>query len=485
MSRAAARRIKELEAEVAQCRAALAEKDRLIVELIAQVKALQDKVNDLVERLRQNSQNSSKPPSTDGPDAPARRKRPPSGRPPGGQPGHRGHHRQLLPVEQVNEVRELIPATCPRCQRKLGGRDPAPLRVQTTELLPIKPYVTEWQQHRLVCECGEAVTEPLPAEAKLGFGPRLVAMMGLLTGCYRLSKRDAVSLLSDVTGVVLSTGGLSGSEERVSEAVAQPVQEAKAWVQRQPSAHMDETGWFQKCKRAWLWVMTHGAVAVFLVNWRRSQAVAKDLLGQFTGVVVSDRAKAYNIVSGKRHQFCWAHLLRDFEAMAQRKGECHRIGAQLLEQGREVLHRYHQVRDGTLDPGWFHTYMAMARRQIGALLLEGIKCAGHKTAATCREMLRREDSLWTFVHHQGVEPTNNAAERALRRGVLWRRGSFGTQSERGSRFAERILTVVASLKLQRRNVLEYLTEAVTRHQRGLPPPTLLPVSPPQTAAVAA
>ena len=184
--------------------------------------------------------------------------------------------------------------------------------------------------------------------------------------------------------------------------------------------------------------------------------------------------KAYNYLGSKLRQFCWAHLLRDFQAMVDRGGECQRIGSQLLQVGRDVIHYWHRIRDGTITPEWYRAQMAICRRQINALLLEGLQCAGPKTYATCKELLLAEDSLWTFVHHPGVEPTNNRAERALRRGVLWRKTSFGTQSDRGSRFVERMLTTVVTLRQQKRNILEFLTQAVLAHQQNLPPPSLLP-----------
>jgi transposase len=235
---------------------------------------------------------------------------------------------------------------------------------------------------------------------------------------------------------------------------------------------VDETGWFEGFKRSWLWVAVTTTVTVFLVAKHRSYEAAKTLLGSFAGVVVSDRAKAY--LPLKLRQLCWAHLLRDFEAMVERGGACAQVGGLLVAAAQALFHIWHNARDGTYSQSYYRARMTLLRKQVHQHLQQGVEQAGPKTAATCQELLGLEPYLWTFVTHPEVEPTNNAAERAERGAVLWRKGSFGTQSDRGSRFVERMLTVVMTLRQQRRNVLEFLTEALSSHRAGLPAPSLLP-----------
>ncbi|RPJ18356.1 MAG: IS66 family transposase [Chloroflexi bacterium] len=222
----------------------------------------------------------------------------------------------------------------------------------------------------------------------------------------------------------------------------------------QPAADADETGWREGQQRAWLWTAVTTGVTVFVVRLSRSAKVAQELLGeQFWGWLVTDRWSAYTWYPTWRRQLCWAQLLRDIEAMIQRGGRSAEIGEALQAQTRPMFHWWHRVRDGTLTHASFKTYMQPIRREVERLLEAGQTCGAPKTAGTCRQILKRRQALWTFVHHEGVEPTNNTAERAIRPGILWRKGSCGTQSVDGSRFVEALMTVVTTLKQQHRNVL--------------------------------
>jgi transposase len=246
-------------------------------------------------------------------------------------------------------------------------------------------------------------------------------------------------------------------------------------VQAQPVAYLDETGWREGQQRAWLWTAVTAWVTVFVVRRSRSSKVAQELLGERCwGWLVTDRWSAYTWYPGWRRQLCWAHLLRDIEAMIDRGGPSREIGEALRAQARQMFHWWHRVRDGTLAPASFASYMRPIRRELERLLDAGQTCGVPKTEGTCREMLKLRQALWTFVRHPEVEPTNNAAERAIRPGVLWRKGSFGTQSAEGSRFVEAMMTAVATLNQQHRNVLDYLTTACEAALQGNPPPSLLP-----------
>src|ERR1043166_2761524 len=450
------------------------------------VQALQEQNHALQEQLNQTSRNSSRPPSSDPPQS-QRPKRPRGKRRRGGQPGHPGSTRTLIPVEEVDAVVTIKPEQCHSCHAPLLGDDPTPFRHQVLEMPPIKPVITEYQWDQLRCPtCGETTRALWPAGVPSGtYGPRVHATVALCSGAYRLSKRTTGQAMEDLFGVPMSVGTISQSEKTTTEVVAEPVEEAGAYIEDQRVAHLDETSWRQGGKQAWLWVAVTSWVTVFLVRVSRGGQVARELLGEgFSGILVTDRYSAYNWYPVRWRQVCWAHLLRDFEAMRSRGGASEEIGAALLAQAHQMFTWWHRVREGRLARSTFRSYMTPLRREVERLLEAGSRCGVPKTDGTCRDILKRREALWTFVQVDGVEPTNNAAERSLRPGVLWRKGSFGTQSEEGSCFVESMMTVVTTLKQQQRNVLEYLTEACNAALRGAAAPSLLPASD-QTAQSAA
>ena len=446
--------------------------------LEARVAALEAPVQRLRERLQQDSHHSARPPSSDPPQALRKRaRRGPSGRKRGGQPGHPGQNRALVPSEEVEAVISVKPQQCHRCQHPLQGDDPQPYRHQVSEVPPIRAMVTEYQLHRLCCPaCGALTRADLPRRVPPGgFGPRVQAMVALCTGAYRLSKRTPQEVMADLFGLPVSLGTIPHLEQATAQAVAAPVADAPAYVRAQPGAHLDEPGWREGRGRAWLWVAVTTWVTVFLVRLARGAQGAEELLGErFCGILVTDRWSAYTGYPTRWRQLCWAHLLRDFEAMIERGGQSQAIGEGLREQARQMFHWWHQVRDGTLPHARFRLLLRPIRCRVARLLKVGQVCGMPKTEAVCREVSKLYDALWTFVRVAGVEPTNNAAERAIRPGVLWRKGRFGTQSARGSRFVEAIRTVVTTLTQQHRHVLAYLTEACEAAYTGLPAPSLLP-----------
>jgi transposase len=450
-----------------------------VTALEAIVQRLEATVQHLTERLQQDSRTSSRPPSSDPPQATAKRPgRVPSGRRPGGQPGHEGHTRPLVPVDAVDMVCPVKPVRCRRCQHPLLGEDPAPQRHQVTDVPAVQPVVTEYQLHQLICPvCGEVTPAELPVGVPTGgFGPRVQAIAALCTGAYHLSKRTTQRVLDDLFGVSICVGTLANLEQATVATLAQPVAEARGFVQAQTTAYLDETGWREGRARAWLWAAVTTWVTVFVVRLSRSGQVAQELLGErFWGYLVTDRWSAYTWYPTWRRQVCWAHLVRDIEAMVERGGGSQVIGEALRAQARQMFHWWHRVRDGTLTHTSFGVYMRPIRREVERLLEAGQTCGVPKTAGVCREILKLRQALWTFVRHEGVEPTNNAAERAIRPGVLWRKGSFGTQSPEGSRFVETMMTVVATLKQQHRNVLAYVTAACAAALRGEAAPSLLPI----------
>jgi transposase len=446
--------------------------------LRALVAKLEARIEELERRLAQNSQNSSRPPSSNPPSVklPPKQKR--SGRKPGGQPGHDGSHRALLPASEVDETKECWPTTCEGCHEAL----PAVLRTevgealrhQVVEIPPVKAHVTEYRLHAQHCDvCGCTTQADLPAGVPSGaFGPRLRAVIALFTGAYRVSKRVAESALSDLFGVELSLGSVSAAEQAISKALAAPVEEARQHVRGQGVLHADETGWREARKRAWLWIAATPLVAVFLVHAKRSAVAARELLGDFAGILVTDRWSAYR--GWMRRQICWAHLLRDFNFFAESKGTAGVIGKRLVRLTHKVFRNWHRVRDGTMTRDAFQRSAKSMRGEIERLLKRAKGCQAHRVGGMAEAILTMEPYMWTFINVEGVEPTNNIGERGIRPAVLWRKGSFGTHSQDGSRFVERMMTVVVTLRLQKRSVFDFLVDASEAASWGRSPPSLLP-----------
>ena len=263
-----------------------------------------------------------------------------------------------------------------------------------------------------------------------------------------------------------------------AQAVAAPVAEARRYVPQQPAADLDETGWREGQQRAWLWTAVTAGVTGFVVRRSRSGNVAQELLGEhFGGWWVTDRWRASHGYPTWRRQLCWAQALRDIEAMMERGGPSQAIGEALRAQARQMFHGWHWVRDGPLSHASCASYRRPVRREVERRLEAGHTCGVPKTAGTCREIDKRRQALWTFVRHAAVEPTNHAAERAIRPGVLWRKGRVGTQRPDGSRVVEAMLTVVTTLKQQHRHLHDYRSATCEAALRGEPALSLLPTPP--------
>lgn len=399
-----------------------------------------------------------------------------TGRKRGGQPGHDGYERRMLTPDRIVDYK---PTTCRRCARRLVGEDVDPSRFQVFELPVIRPDVTEHRAHTLTCpDCATETSAVIPPEILLhGFGPRLTAFAAYLTGRCRLSKRQVSEMFDEALGTPISLGGVCALEQDVSAAVAEPVEEARVAVRSQPVINMDESGWREDKKLAWLWVAVTDIAIVFRVARSRGAVVARELLGdEFAGRLVTDRWNAYNWVETTRRQLCWSHLLRDFQGMVNRGGAGGVIATKLLSDAGKMMDWWHRVCDGDLPRSVFQERMVRVRASVGRLLRKAVARAETKTAGMCKEMLKLEPALWTFVDVVGIEPTNNAAERAIRPAVLWRKGSFGNDSAAGSRFTERVLTVVATVRLRRGSILGYLADACASYRATRTAPSLLTVA---------
>ena len=463
-------RLDQLEAVVRQQKAIIEAQQQTIA-------ALECRVRDLEAKVAQFSGNSSRPPSSDLPGAPPPSRPKRTGRPRGGQKGHKKHARALVPPEQVSRIETCKPDACRRCGGALRGDDPAPHRHQVTEIPKVVATVEEYQLHALGCaRCGITTRAALPAGVPTSaFGPRLQAMVAVFGGAYRMSKRASEELIEDVFGVPIALGSVTNLEHATSEALAAPVAEIARALPCEPIVHMDETGWFERGKRAWLWLAVTARMALFAIRRSRGAKVSKEMLGEtFAGILVSDRWSAYAWVDVERRQLCWAHLLRQFLGFQTYGPEGSAIGRALELLTDTMFLLWHRVRDGTMTRKAFQKLMKPLRAHVCARLQEGAASSVRAIAGRCREILALEPALWTFVNVEGVEPTNNGGERRIRHGVMWRKTSFGTDSPSGSLFVERILTVVTTLRIQKRNVLDYMTKVCHAALHGKPAPSLLP-----------
>lgn len=471
-------RIAELEAERDAERARSRALEEQIGKLLEQVAALTQKLAELTERLGQNSRNSHLPPSSDPPGTAGKAggQRPKNERRRGGQRGHRGSRRQLVAEDKVDDFVDLYPAECENCWAALPEQpDPAAKRYQWIEVPPIRPYTKEVRRHAVACPCCGHKTRAAYDEHEIPaspFGPRLMGMVALLTGVYHVSRRRAAKLLSDLVGVPISLGAISAVEARVSDAVEPAVAEAWRRVEGAPVKHTDGTTWLKAGAVLALWTIASTAATVFKVVADGSRATLAPLYGALRGILVSDRATALSFWAMERRQICWAHLLRKFVSFSERAGPAGAFGRELLDHTGLLFDYWHDYKAGKLDRATFLAWMAPVRAQVEALLERAVASGVERVTGSCANILEHRAALWTFVDIDGVEPTNNHAERELRAFVLWRKRCFGTQSERGNLFAERVMTVAHTARKQRKDVLAFLADCCQAKLDGTRAPSL-------------
>ena len=472
--------------EVEQLRTALAARDADLAverarraELEEQVAKLTEAVRALREMLDRNSSNSNKPPSSDPPGTGARlpkRKKSKGGRR-GGQKGHRGTHRLLVSPEQVDTFFDLYPPECESCWEPLPRRpDPFARRYQYTELKPLAAHTTEYRRHAVACPCGYKTRAAYDPEVipRVAFGPRLMAVVAMLTGVYHLSRRETVRLLWELLGVRMSLGSVSAIEKRVAEAVEPAVDELFAEARKSAIKHADGTSWLRAGMMVSLWVVATTAVTVFkILDNGQTKTLRADLFGRVCGILVSDRATALKFWAMKRRQVCWAHLVRKFMSLSEHDEPAGKIGKELLEYTSLLFDYWSRFREGHMERATLIARMAPVRSQVEALLERGVVARVRGLSGSCADILEHRDALWTFVERDGVEPTNNHAERELRGFVLWRRRSFGSQSKRGDHFAERMMTIAHTARKRGRSVLAFLVACCAPRPAGAPPPSLL------------
>jgi len=428
------------------------------------------------EQLKLTSETSSKPPSSDAPrHNREKRGKLPSGKKRGAQPGRKGTYRKPKPPDEVSEFHVHSPETCQHCGEALAGEDAAPYRWQVTDIPRVKPIVVEHQIHTLTCACGKATRGQMPPEvASSQFGPRLTALVGMLIGQERLSKRGVKRVLKTVFDVDISVGAVVARQQEVSSSLAEPYEAVAAHVKTAASRNIDETPWRESGQLAWLWALVSAEATLFHISPNRKRATAEALLGDNPdALTTSDRFTAYNRLDPQRHQTCWAHLLRAFRRFQLRDGPSAQVGGMLDIYSDYLLHRWRDVKRGHLSRVDFLNEVPQHQAHIRHWLEIGSGLDQEQTAGTCRRLLRQWPILWTFTRFEGVEPTNNAVERALRHGVIWRKLCYGTASEHGSRFVERILTVIATARQQGVDLMGYLTDAMLARRAGFAAPALL------------
>jgi transposase len=468
-------RIAELEKKVILLLEAVAERDRIISERDARIVVLEKRVAELEAKLGQNSTNSHKPPSTDPPGT-----RPPknrTGKRRGGQLGHKPHRRVRLPPEAVTRRTRVTPRECGQCGSTHVDLFAEPRWHQVADVPPPKPDVHEYVLDGGVCEdCGAETWAKLPdGVPQHMFGPRLLALIAFLVGS-KMSRRRVQETLREVFGIPISLGALSEAEERVSTALSGPQDEALAHVRAERVKHVDATSWRQSGSARSLWTIATKLVTVFAITADATTASIREQLGRLRGFLVSDRASTFGFWAMAKRQVCWAHLIRKFVAFAERRDAGAELGEQLLYFAHLMLGQWHSVRDGTLARKRYQAEMESVRTAIECLLRTGERLDLPGLSGSCADMLGHRDALFTFIDVPGIEPTNNLAERSLREFVLWRKVSFGSQSDRGCLFAERVMTVFQTLRQQKRSVFAFLVDACHAAQHSLRPPSLLPIT---------
>jgi transposase len=479
---AGSRREVELEARIEELRA----QNALLLE---QVAALRAEVEELRRRLGQDSGNSSLPPSSDPPKSRAERRRAAreaykrSMRKSGGQPGHEGKTRELVAPERLDESFEHLPECCGGCGHAFDGSEERvgdPVLHQQWELPVIRPLVFEHARLRLRCPaCEQATLAALPEAALSGYGPRLEAHIAMLAGVYRLSRRQVADVVAQVFRIPISLGAVDAVIMRMSAVLADPWEQLREAVRAAEVVHADETTWRLGGAQQWLWVAASALVACYRIDASRSQQAAKALLGEdFGGFVVTDRYAGYHFLDVLQQQLCWCHVIRQLVEVSQRSGATGRRGAKLVALARQVIAAHRAFLADGHDADWLAAELAPLREQIRVLLEQCARGRHARTANVAAGLLEEYEALWTFcdVPAIGIDPTNNAAERAVRHAVLMRRLQGGTQSDQGSRWIERIQSVRETCRLQDRRVLAWLIQAASAAHHGRPIPTLLPAA---------
>ena len=463
------------------------ENERLRKQLDEQAKRITDLERQLALK-QQNSTTTSKPPSSDGlagrPRERGRRVK--SRRKAGGQPGHPGHYRELVPVERVDAIVDLVPETCRHCARRLHARHGVsdPRRHQITELPSIAAQITEYRCHRRQCPaCGVTTLAALPDDLTSQFGPQLTALIAYLTVVCRLPRLVVQRLLEGALQIPISVGSTQKAWEEASAAVTAPYEELQHALASQPVLNGDETGHRTNGAKRWLWTFVAPAFVFYTIATSRGSDVLRDVLGAaFAGVLGSDRLPAYLTYAAARRQFCWSHFTRNLLSAQElaRTAAAKRFCREALTLQRQLFRLWHRFRGDPRTRGAPLTRAQLIakvlpiEKRFFALAERHVNAADADVSNLARALFQHHPHFFTFVHEEGVEPTNNVAERALRTAVQWRKIMFGNRSADGELAVARLLTVTRTCQLQQLNALAYLTAAIYCHRRRQAVASLLP-----------
>jgi transposase len=454
-----------------------------------EIARLEERVRRLEEQSRSDSRNSSQPPSQDPPKTRQQRRAEARAtakdlfkgeRGAGGQFGHRGRGRKLAPEDQIDEMVDHFPRRCGDCGHEFTESERLPGRRfgrhQVAELPPITVVVTEHRTHQLCCpRCRAKTTAALPdGIGASAFGPRLQAAVVTLTARNRVSRRDMSELAGELFGLGLSVGTVDAICQRASMALEGPHEQLVASVLDSPALNVDETGWRTAGEQRTLWTATTPQAAIFRVAEDRHRDRLAELIGShYDGIVCSDRWWAYDHLDCECRQACWEHLKRDFRRHAEGLAEQKAFGETGLALTGRLFCAWHAFAEHH-DRRRLKKDIAPIQRELRALLKRAARNSKrtrfHRVFAN--NLLKIWPALWTFVAVDGVQPTNNAAERSLRGPVIHRKLSHGTRSNDGERFIERALTASVTCRLQRRSLFAYLGDLLAAHTRGQPLPTL-------------
>lgn len=436
------------------------EQSKLVEKQAKLVEQQAKKIEELTRQLNKNSSNSHKPPSSDtlGKRRSIRKAKKPTGKKRGGQPGHKGNARAMLPEDQMDALVDIFPDRCDVCQQVPPRTiDADASSHQVVDLVDHgRRCITEYRCHTVVCPCGErlvAATQNVPSSA---FGLRLQSTVCMFTGAYHLSRRQVTVVFREIFGIEMSLGSVSNIEKRMSKALEAASDEAMTCVESAAVKHVDETSWIRDAERCSAWVFACVAASVFRIVADGRRDTFRKLLRRQRGILVSDRASVFLFWSMKQRQICWAHLIRTFVDFSQRDGPAVAVGEELKDTAELVFRYWRDLGTGKLSRSDFDRLMTALRTGMKSCLQRAVEEEIEYVSGSCANMLEHWDAMWTFVEKPGVEPTNNHAERELRRLVLWRKRCFGSQSERGDRFAERIMTVTHTLRKQGGCALDFL-----------------------------
>lgn len=448
-----------------------------LLEFDQEVKILKEKI----AALSADSTNSSKPPSSDGPRVKKEKKRP-SHRKRGGQKGHKGKRRALLAEGEMDSIHNFYPQTCDQCGKVLSphesGEPSRPWRHQVFDLPEIRPVKTEYRCHALSCSCGHVTRAELPPDvSRSNFGPGVHAVVAYLASVHRGTRRGMAEIMSTIFKLDLSLGAICQILERVSRACESETEHIKGTMAAAAALNIDETGWKSSGSSRWLWVFVSSVAVFFRVAASRASLVLHSVLGEsFGGVITSDDHSAYNKYhkSGVR-QLCWAHLIRKLKGIKDGRAspDAYLFAKHMLKEIGTLFSYWHAFKDTacTREELWQATALIRGRMKCSCLRYQNSTDQAVKTRAA--RFLKNWDILFTFLRVEGIEPTNNAAERAIRPAVQWRKISFGNQSPEGERFTERILTVTRTCQMQRRNPFQFLSQLMTAFFAQKPLPSLM------------